>query len=154
MKCERSIKLIQTVPRRVLCPYNPSARSLIEVWHQRSIKTSQQVLSGDGCLALEKRPTSLFISTQSPKIIAILRGNQRSPQSLIDRGTASNCPIQNLLHIAAEKVFQLVTVNPWQSPFNCSQLAAKFIRLTFCPAQYLQCVQTFAFRNCKKSESG
>ena len=46
VKCERSIKLIQTVPPRVLCPYNPSARSLIEVWHQRSIKTSQQVLSG------------------------------------------------------------------------------------------------------------
>ena len=53
---------------------------LIKVWHQRLIKTSQQVLS-----ETDLGETSNKFA-QSPKIIAILHGNQRSPQSLIDRG--------------------------------------------------------------------
>ena len=47
----------------------------------------------------------LLLRRASPKIIAILHGNQRSPQSLIDRGREpSNCPFATI-HNAVDSEF-------------------------------------------------
>ena len=68
---------------RALCTFpSPVYHSgLIKVWHQRLIKKTSQQMFDFG----EKSNKFAHFYTR-PKIIAILHGNQRSPQSLIDRG--------------------------------------------------------------------
>ena len=75
-------------------------QSLIKFGHQHRLhKTSQQVWR------IRQVCSFLLLRRASPKIIAILHGNQRSPQSLIDRGREpSNCPFATI-HNAVDSEF-------------------------------------------------